>query len=76
MCGVRNLRCIVISDDRAQRGNEHQRVLEIFCVLLLIYLSALDGINKELFASVSQDPRRMQEVVDMIGRIALRSKLP
>src|SRR5579871_5527467 len=61
---VCNRRCLVVADDRAQCGHQHQRAAEHFIDPLTVEAGPLDRETPELFAGIAQHAGGMQEIVD------------
>jgi len=61
---VRDLRRLVVANDRRERRYEHQRAINVFLDLFEVRLGSLDQEPPEVRATVAQDSDGMDDVVD------------
>jgi hypothetical protein len=64
---VRDGGCLVVADDRRERGDQHQGLTDVFVDPLLIQIDPVDAEGLQFLACVAENPRRVQEVVDHDG---------
>ena len=61
---MRHLRCLVVTDHRAQGRHQHQRAFDELADPLLVRLSTLDQKDAEVMAAVGEKPRGFGDIED------------